>query len=155
MTQAQKIAARYREVLLDGKWVANTNYKEQLSDLSWQEATRKIGDLNTIAALTFHVGYYIDGLARVLEGGPLDIRDKFSYDFDPITNQEEWDQLRNKLYADTERYTALIAQLSDEKLESGFVKEDYGTYRRNLEAILEHSYYHLGQIVLLKKMVKN
>lgn len=49
------IANRLREVLLDGHWIANTNFKEQILSLNWEQATQKIGNLNTIAALTFHI----------------------------------------------------------------------------------------------------
>jgi len=44
-----------------------------------------------------------------------------------------------------------MARLSDTQLDAVFVKETYGTYRRNIEAIIKHSYYHLGQISLLRK----
>jgi len=39
-------------------------------------------------------------------------------------------------------------------LTDDFTDEKYGTYQRNLIGILEHSYYHLGQIVLIKKLLK-
>jgi hypothetical protein len=53
MSRAILIASRIREVLLNGHWVANTNYKDQLMNVSWEQSTRKVGDLNTIAALTY------------------------------------------------------------------------------------------------------
>lgn len=71
----------------------------------------------------------------------------------PITSQEDWDQLRQKAYRDAERFAELIEQMSEEKLFSGFVMEKYGNYYRNLLVMIEHSYYHLGQIVLLKKLI--
>ena len=43
--------------------------------------------------------------------------------------------------------------MSDDKLTDVFVKEEYGTYHRNINAIIEHSYYHLGQISLIKKLL--
>ena len=45
--------------------------------------------------------------------------------------------------------------MPNDKLEEIFVDEKYGTYRRNIEGIIEHSYYHLGQISLIKKMILN
>jgi hypothetical protein len=39
------------------------------------------------------------------------------------------------------------------KLNEVFVDEKYGTYQRNIGGMIEHSYYHLGQIVLLKKIL--
>ena len=70
------MAKRLREVFLDGKWIANTNYKEQIQDLTWHDATNKLTDANTIAALVFHINYYLQGLIQVLKGGSLDISDK-------------------------------------------------------------------------------
>jgi hypothetical protein len=46
-----------------------------------------------------------------------------------------------------------VKNLNDEILDSSFVDEKYGTYQRNLEAIIEHTYYHLGQISLIRKMI--
>ncbi|MEJ5055803.1 hypothetical protein [Sphingobacterium sp. MYb382] len=68
MKRNQFIAKRLRELFLDGKWIANTNYKEQLESVNWQQATHKVASLNTIAALTFHVNYYLDGLLQVFRG---------------------------------------------------------------------------------------
>jgi len=153
MKQTPQIAKRFREVILDGKWIANTNLKEQLTDLSWQQATTKVGSLNSIALLTFHLHYYIAGVLQVLQGGPLEIRDKFSFDMPPITSQEDWEQLKNNLWRDAELFAQAVEQLPDSQLDEGFVDIKYGDYRRNIEGMVEHCYYHFGQVVLLKKMI--
>ncbi len=54
--------------MLDGLWIANTNFKDQLSDVTWEQAVTKIGSLNTIAMLTFHIDYYIAGIIPVFKG---------------------------------------------------------------------------------------
>jgi hypothetical protein len=46
-----------------------------------------------------------------------------------------------------------IEKMETSKLHEPFVQEQYGTYARNLEGVIEHSYYHLGQVVLLKNMI--
>jgi hypothetical protein len=43
--------------------------------------------------------------------------------------------------------------MSKEQKDDIFEEEKYGIYRRNIEAIIEHSYYHLGQISLIKKLI--
>jgi uncharacterized damage-inducible protein DinB len=152
-TLTTQTANRFREVILNGVWIANTNFKAQLSDLTWEQATTKIGNLNTIAVLTFHVHYYIAGLVNVFKGGFLDIRDKYSFDCPPIQSQADWDKLRNQLWQDAEAFADLVEKMPDKKLNEVFTDEKYGDYRRNIEGMIEHSYYHLGQIVLLKKMI--
>lgn len=147
------IANRFREAILNGTWIANTNFKDQLSGLDWQIATTPLPPLNTIAVLAQHIHYYIAGINNVLKGGTLDIRDQFSFDFPPITSQQDWETFLSKFWADSETFALLVEQLSEEDLKQVFVMEKYGNYQRNIDAMIEHSYYHLGQIVLIKKML--
>ena len=153
MTPSAQLANRFREVILNGRWVANTNFKAQLSGVSWEQATRKVGSLNTIAALTFHIHYYIAGILKVFEGGALDIRDKYSFDMPPIQSQQDWDKLRDSLWRDAERFADLVEQMPEARLQAVFVDEKYGAYQRNIDGMIEHSYYHLGQISLIRKLV--
>lgn len=151
MKNTQQIASRFREVILNGTWIANTNYKDQLTRLDWEIATKKFHTFNTIAVLSQHIHYYISGILNVLNGGTLDIRDQFSFDFPNIESQQDWENFLTKFWNDTEEFASLIEQMSDEKLNAVFVDVKYGTYQRNIDAMIEHAYYHLGQIVLIKK----
>lgn len=153
MSTASQLAKRFREVLLDGKWIANTNFRDQLSDVTWHQANTKIADLNTIAMLTFHIDYYIAGIINVFEGGELEIKDKFSFDLPPIESQEQWEEFLTKLWSDSEKFATLLEQMPDSQLNEVFVDEKYGTYLRNIDGMIEHAYYHLGQITLIKKMI--
>ena len=153
MENAQQLANRLREVILNGRWIANTNYLDQLADLSYEQANTVISNLNSIALLTFHINYYISGVAHFFKTGKLEIHDKYSFDMQPITSEENWLQLKNNLFEQTEQLGQLISNFSDKQLEMIFVDEKYGNYRRNIEALIEHAYYHLGQITLIKKMV--
>ncbi len=155
MKHSKQLADRFREVLLNGKWIANTNFKDLLSSVTWQHATKKVGSLNTIAALAFHVNYYIAGILNVFEGGELEIRDKYSFDMPPLNSKADWDQLLNDMWTNSEMFANHVESLSNEALSASFVKEQYGSYQRNIEAIIEHSYYHLGQISLINKMTHN
>lgn len=153
MENSNQIAKRFREVLLDGKWIANTNYKDLLSSVTWQQATTKTGSLNTIAALAYHINYYIAGILNVFEGGALEIRDKYSFDLPKIESQKDWDRFLNEMWSNAEKFANHVELMPDKKLEKAFVNKKYGHYRRNIEGVIEHSYYHLGQISLLKKII--
>jgi len=153
MAMNKYLANRLREVLLDGKWIANTNFKEQITNTSWRQAIQKIENLNTIALLTFHINYYIKGLLNVFEGGTLEIKDKYSFDLPEIKSETDWNNLVNEFISNSEKFILHVEQLDDKVLNQDFVKEEYGSYLRNIEAQIEHSYYHLGQISLIKKMI--
>ncbi|WP_044210210.1 DUF1572 family protein [Flammeovirga sp. OC4] len=151
MTNANVLANRLREVILDGTWIANTNYKAQLDGLEYTIATTKVKNLNTIAVLAQHVHYYIKGIINVFVNGKLEISDKYSFDFPPITSQQQWDHFLEKFWQDAELLANHIEQLSDEKLQSIFVKKEYGSFQRNIDGMIEHAYYHLGQVTLIQK----
>lgn len=155
MKKTSEIANRFRETILNGAWIANTNYKDQLENLDLKIATTQIKNLNTISLLAQHIHYYINGINNVFKGGTLDIKDKFSFDFAPINSQEEWQDFLSKLWNATEEFASFIEQMPDEKLDEVFVDAKYGTYQRNIDSMIEHSYYHLGQIVLIKKIITN
>ena len=153
MTLSKQIARQIREVLLDGTWVA-TNYKTQLSDITWKEATNKVGSYHTIAVLTFHIDYYLSGLIQVFKGGNLDIKDEHAFDAPAINSEEEWNQRIQKLLSNAEIFANIVEQISDETLMQPFKEEQYGNNYINIQALIEHCYYHLGQIVLIKKLLK-
>jgi len=152
MQLSSHLAKGLRAVYFGGNWTVSS-LKDHLSDLSWEQATTKVQSFNTIAQLTFHIGYYVSGVLQVLQGGTLDAKDKFSFDHPPIQSQDDWEKMLEKLWADAENFAAAIEQLPESKIWGDFIDNKYGNYYRNLQGIIEHAHYHLGQIVLIKKML--
>lgn len=153
MKQGEHIATRLQELFLDGKWIAGTNYKALLSDVDLDSANHRHMDLNTIALLTFHINYYLKGVMEVLDGGELSIRDKYSFDLPPLKTDQDWQALKTNLLSNAEQIIFKVKSMSPEDLEAPFADPKYGTTRRNIEGILEHSYYHFGQMALIKKLI--
>ncbi len=153
MTRSAALAHRLDEVFLNGKWIANTNYKEQISDLSWEEATKRISGLNSIAMLTFHINYYLDGLLHFFNKGELTIKDKYSFNMPEIKSQQDWEVLKTQFLKNAQAFAVYIKHMDDSQLDAVFIDKKYGTYLRNVEGMIEHSYYHFGQISLIKKLV--
>lgn len=148
-----QLANRLNEVLLNGKWVTGTNFKEQIFDLNWEQATANKYSLNSIADLIFHIHYYIAGVLNVFEGGELDIKDKYSFDSPAITSEKEWRKLVDKFCFDSEKFVKIIENMSQKELDETFAEEKYGNYHRNIDVMIEHSYYHLGQVMIIKKLL--
>lgn len=153
MKSSQQLADRFREVLLNGTFIANTNYKDQLEKLPLKMAQQQIGNLNTIAILAQHIHYYIKGVSDVFKGGNLEIKDAYSFDFPPFNSEKDWVVFLNIFFQDAETFASLVEKLSEEQLHAFFFDKKYGTYQRNIEGMIEHCYYHLGQIVLIKKLI--
>ena len=152
MNHTAQIAKHLREVYFGGNWTAS-NLKDKLSDVSWQQATTPVSSLNTIATLFNHLTYYVTAVTKVLEGGPLDAKDKYSFAHPPIKSQEDWEAILDKAWLDAEKFARLIELLPDDQLDENFAEEKYGSYYRNLNGIIEHIHYHLGQIAIVKKLL--
>ena len=150
-TPAQ-IAKHFREVNFGGNWTWS-NLKDQLEGIDWQQATTTVHSFNTIAALTFHINYYVATVLKVLRGESLEGHDKFSFAHPPIQSQEDWDNMLAKTWKDAEDFASLVEQLPESILDEDLADKKYGNYYRNLHGIIEHTHYHLGQIALIKKIL--
>ena len=148
-----QIARQIRELHFGENWT-DVSLKALVEDLNWKEANIKVYNFNTIASLVFHINYYINAVLKVLQNKPLDARDKYSFDLPPVNSKKDWDLLLAKTWEEAEDFAKLIEKLSDQELWTIMLDEKYGTYYQNFQGIIEHSHYHMGQIALIKKIIR-
>lgn len=152
MSLSQQLARQVREFHHGGN-STGVNLKDSLNGIDWKKVTTQVHSFNTIATLTFHINYYISAVLKVLQGGPLDAHDKYSYDLPPVQSQENWNDLLAKVWTDAAEFATLVEQMPESKLWEDFAGGKYGGYYRNIQGVIEHGHYHLGQIVLIKKLL--
>jgi len=153
MNVLQQIAKQFRDVHFGGNWTA-VNLKDVVADVTWREATTKVGSLNTIVTLVYHTAYYVGAVKQVLRGEPLTAKDKYSFDHSPIQSAEDWQALLQKTWTEADEFARMIEEFPADRLGETFADEKYGNYYRNLTGIIEHMHYHLGQIAIIKKMIR-
>lgn len=152
MKLTEQLSKHLLDVHIGGNWTT-VSLKQTLSDVTWMEANKTYQNLNSIAVLTQHTSYYVNALFEVLNGKGLNAKDELSFILPKIETEEEWQIYKEQLWLRAEDASTLIAQLPDEVLTEKFTDEKYGTYYRNIAGIIEHLYYHLGQIVIIKKLL--
>lgn len=148
-----QLAKHFRDVYYGGNWTW-VNLRDTLKDITWEEAVTEVHGGNTIAVLVYHISYYVTVQLNVLKGGSLEGTDKDSFNAPAIRSAEDWDQLLNRIWQEADEYAVLVGQLPEDRLQEFFVIEKYGTWLRNLLGLIEHTHYHLGQIVILKKWIR-
>ena len=153
MQTTEQIAKHLRDFHFGDNWT-EVSLKDKLADVTWEQANGRIGSLHSIATITFHINYFVTATLKVLRGGPLDASDKFSFDVAPMRSTEDWEQLQAKAWEEAEELAGLIEQLPENTLSEDFVEARYGTYYRCLQGLIEHCYYHLGQISMMKTLLK-
>jgi hypothetical protein len=152
MNLSKQIAKHLREVYFGGNWTSS-NLKDNLADVTWQQAATQVYSFNTIASPVYHMNYYVSVVLKVLQGEQLEAKDKYSFDYLPIQSEEDWEIMLDKTWTDAENFASLIEQLTERKLWEDFTDYKYGNYYRYLHGIIEHIHYPLGQIVLIKKIL--
>lgn len=153
MNLSQVLSKHLREVFFGGNWT-DVSLKGSLEGISWQQAITKVHSFNTTAALVYHIDYYVVAVTLVLQGQALNASDKYSFDLPPIQSEKDWKALLGKLWSDAERFATTVEQYSEEELWNEFSEGKYGDIFRNIQGIIEHTHYHLGQIVLIKKIIQ-
>lgn len=152
MSLAKQLAKNLRDAHFGGNWTT-VDLKTVLSDVSWEAAQKSVHSIHSIASLTVHMTYYVGVIIAVLEEGKLTGKDELSWILPLIENKEDWERLQEEAWKFAEKAANLIEQLDDYQLLDDFVDPKYGTNYRNIAGIVEHLYYHLGQIVLIKKLL--
>lgn len=154
MKSAEQLALRMQEVFLSGTWIANTNFRHQLKEVDYSLVIQQYPPLHSIAELAQHVHYYVKGILEAFETGKLTIRDQYSFDFPPISDETAWNQIIDSFMCDSEKLIHRVEKWTEAELKAPFIEPLYGTCQRNIEALIEHAYYHLGQIVLIRKQLE-
>lgn len=152
MNLTAQLAKHLREVHFGGNWTWS-NLKENLTGVTWKQATTKVYSFNTIAILVYHMNYYLNAVSGILQGKPLDSKHALSFGPPKIESEEDWQQLLEKTWADAETFATKIEQMPENRLWEN-ISDKHGNFYRNIQGVIEHNHYHLGQIVLLKKIVQ-
>jgi hypothetical protein len=152
MSLSKQITKNIKDVYSGGNYTG-VNLRDVLAGVDWKKATTKFSSLNTILALVYHINYYVIAVSKVLQGEPLNASDKFSYDHPQIQSEEEWKEFLDQFWEDGENFAGLVEQLPGQNFLEPFLDGKYGTYYRNIVGVIEHTHYHLGQIVLIKKLL--
>lgn len=153
MSRSKILAERIKEVLTEGDWVTGTNVLDTIQLVNFNDATRSVYQLNTVASLTYHLLYYIKGVQDVFDGQPLSISDSKSFLMPSINSESDWNNLIQEFKNCSTRFINTVATENENKWQQVFAHEKYGTFERNIDVLIEHSYYHLGQMRLILKLL--
>ncbi|GAO44050.1 DinB family protein [Flavihumibacter petaseus] len=136
-----------------GNWT-DVSLLETLQTVSLEEAlTVTPGSPNTIAGLVSHLLYWNQILLQRLAGENPEIPDSNGFDLRIPGNETEWQDLIREAHESFKALGYAMEEFPEQNLDTN-TKDRHSTYRHNFFGIVEHAYYHLGQIVILKHLVK-
>ncbi|WP_153796297.1 DinB family protein [Foetidibacter luteolus] len=151
---AEMIAQHILDVHFGNNWTEVT-IRETLDDVTLEEAlTVTAASPNHIAGLTYHLSFYNKHVLQRLAGSAPEIPESNGFDLPPINDEAGWEQLKADLLESAELLADAVKPLPDDVLNEPIL-EGYSSRYKTLHGIAEHAHYHLGQMVILKKLIRN
>jgi|SRR5690242_19788182 len=152
MKITHEVAAHIRDCFYGENWTG-INIANTLKDVNWQQAQqRTTASQNTIASLLHHIYYWNGVMMQRIQGVNPSVPDTNGFDVGEFKNEDDWNALKEKAHQSFEQLANAVENFPEEKL---FETSPTGrsSYYKNFQGIVEHAHYHLGQIVILKKLL--
>lgn len=152
MSENKRISNLYQSVYNGEPWLEVTLAKT-LKDVNAEQAYRKINPkLNTIWEIVNHLIQWRRNILRRVQGETI-ITPDHNY-FVPVIDPSEaaWEQSLQNLEKSQESWNAFFVDFNDADLDKIYANNHH-TYYEHLHGIIQHDVYHLGQIVILKKLL--
>jgi hypothetical protein len=147
------IAQHIIDVFEGDNWT-EVNVIYTLADLNHVEASQKTqASVNTIAGLVHHLRFWNDVMAQRIRGQHIDIPDANGFDNSPLADAESWKTLVESCLASGRRLAEAVAAVEVSRLQQPILT-GLPTAYKSLQGSVEHVHYHLGQIVILKQLIR-
>jgi hypothetical protein len=148
------IAQHVLDVHAGNNWT-EVDLAHTLSDVTLAEATTLTpGSPNTIAALVRHLVFWNQVMARWASGQPTQVLDDNGFAGPDLATEADWHNLQAALWRSAEELAAAIRRVPVEQLAEPILPAYSSTYK-NLQGAVEHLHYHLGQLVIIKNLVRS
>lgn len=151
-TITKEIARHIREIHFGNNWTW-VSLQESLKDFDWRKADSSIESINSVNVLVYHMNFYLNVVHERLTKGIVKFSHDDSFQAPAIKSEKDWMELLDKTWRDAEAFAATVEKFPEEKLFED-LSPKHGSFYKNMHGVVEHNHYHLGQIVLLKKLLK-
>lgn len=152
MTQLQRLQKLFEDHYNGNPWL-DVSILDTLHDITAKEAATSIKGLNSIWQILKHMmEWRKTNMKRV--NGKIVTAPSDNY-INEIIDQSEraWNALQSDFNAVHIEWLSFIKGL-DVKIFDAVYKANQHTYYEHIQGILQHDAYHLGQIVLIKKLLR-
>lgn len=147
------IAQHLLDVHIGNNWT-EVDLSDTLKDITLEEAITVTGaSPNTIASLVHHITYWSRHMIGRINGVEVPIPPSNGFDVPLPDSPEDWLQLKADNIASAHELATAIRAFDAAKLEYPILP-GYSSAYKNLQGSVEHVHYHLGQIVIIKKLLR-
>jgi DinB superfamily len=147
------IAQHVLEVHEGGNWT-DVNITDTIRDITVKEAVMHTqASPNTIASILHHLTYWNRVMVQRIGGVRVAIPDRNGFDTPQLDTEQDWQQLKADNLASAHELATAINSFDENRLMEPIL-EGYSSGYKNMQGTVEHIHYHLGQLVILKHLVR-
>lgn len=151
MKETKRITKLLKDLYQGSPWI-DVNLMDTLKNISAEQAAKKVSpQWNTIWEIVNHlINWRLNVLQRIQDKTIASPADNY---FSPVKNvsEEAWQNTLKKLEDSQEQWMLALKKFKKKDLEKNYPGNGMSYYEQ-IQGIVQHDAYHLGQIVLLAKI---
>jgi uncharacterized damage-inducible protein DinB len=133
--------------------MTDVNLLGTLKKISAQQASKKISpNWNSIWEITNHIISWRENVLERVQGRVLQTPADNYFSEIRETTEKDWKETLKKLEDSQQQWLQVLKEFNEDNF-SKIYPNNQMTYYEHIHGILQHDAYHLGQIVLLAKVV--
>ena len=138
----------------DGHPWIEVNLAATLEGITAADAAQKIGRLNSIWQIVNHLVSWRETLLKRINGESAPAPENNFIEDITDASSVAWKKTMERLQVSQGKLIAYLSGTEATGLDENPRQEQYSRYEL-IESILQHDVYHLGQIVLIKKLLRD
>ncbi len=151
MSTCNRIADQFAKLFEGDSWI-DVNIISTLSTVSAQQAAKKfLGISNSLWEIVNHMIGWREAIFKKVMGENISSPDNNFFETITDTSDKAWQETLKRIMASQHMWMKMLEAMNDDQLDE-ILQPDNQTKYHLIEGILQHDAYHLGQIVLLKKL---
>lgn len=152
MKETQRIIQLFEKGYSGNPWI-DVNLVDVLQDISPEQAIKKLHpEANSIWEITNHIISWRENVLQRVKGEEMQTP-AHNY-FIPLQKGAiNWKQTLKRLETSQQEWITFLNDLKEPALEMIY-KPNEMSYYEHIHGILQHDVYHLGQIVMLTKLIE-
>ena len=152
MTDVERLQKLFKDHYDGDPWI-EINFMNTLKGITATMAAQKVGSLNTIWQIVNHVISWRETLLKRIQNENIPSPENNFIETISDVSAEAWKDTMNRLQASQDKLLSYLSEKKEIDLDENPSHGQYSRYEL-IEGILQHDVYHLGQVVLIKKMIE-
>jgi uncharacterized damage-inducible protein DinB len=152
MTEEERLTSLFEKLYNGEPWI-DVNIFSTLNNITADQASKRVlANCNSIWEITNHLINWRLNVLQRMEGKIIKTPSNNYFEEIEVKSNQAWTETLNKLENTQNSWLDFLKLVKTEDFEKKYPVNDM-TYYEHIQGIIQHDAYHLGQIVLLSKLL--